>query len=344
MDADLERYHRQVILPEIGVEGQRRLLASKVVVVGCGALGTVSAPLLARAGVGHLTLVDRDFVERTNLQRQLLYDEDDVASSLPKAEAAAAKLRRANPDITIDAVVVDVNRDNVERLLAGASLVIDGADNFELRFLVNEACVKHGIPWVHAAAVATTGMQLTIIPGVTPCYACIVETAPDPGVAPTCDTAGVLAPAVAMVVCHQVTEALKILTANTKDLRGTLLSVDVWTNLSTEIEVKRRTAGAGCPVCVQRRFDHLEGRAGATLTSLCGRNAIQVGARPGGSVAFAEVAARVGAVARVTQNRFLMRFQVDGLDVTLFADGRAIVQGTDDATRARAVLAKYVGT
>jgi len=340
---DDSRYVRQVALPEVGVEGQRRLGASRVVVMGCGALGAAAANLLARAGVGRLVLVDRDFVERSDLQRQALYDEDDVAADLPKAEAARRKLARANPDIAIDAVVADVDRGRVEPLVAGADLVVDGADNFDLRFLVNEACVKAGVPWVHGAVLGSYGVQWTVVPGETACLACLVDKAPAAGVVPTCETAGVMSPAVAAVAALQVAEALKLLTGNRHRLRGTLVAFDLWANTRSEVRVARFTGDPGCPVCVEGRFDRLEGRVGLSTSVLCGRDVVQVSSPPGTAVPLAAVAARLPPATRPTFNAFLLRFEVDGCRVTLFPDGRAIVQGTADPARARAILAKHVG-
>ena len=332
------RYARQVILPEFGEAAQERLLGSRVVVTGCGALGGAVATQLVRAGVGRVVVVDRDVVESGNLQRQILFDDDDAAAALPKAEAAAARLRRANPDVLVDAVVADVDRGNVEGLVDGADVVVDGADNFELRILVNEVCVKLGVPFVHGAVSGTYGVQWTILPGDSACYGCLVEEAPPPGAVPTCETTGVLGPTVLAVAALQAAEALKVLTGNRARVRRTLLSFDMWTGSRAEVAVHRNPA---CPVCGLRRFDHLEGRKGARTTVLCGRDSVQVSA--GRGVALEDVAASLPPGTEVKANRYLVRFEAEGLTVTLFADGRAIVQGTADATRARAVLARWVG-
>lgn len=257
MDDSLERYARQVVLPGLGVAGQRRLAASRVVVVGCGALGGFASMMLVRAGVGDVVVIDRDTPERTNLHRQVLFDEVDVDAATPKAVAADRRLSAMNRDVRVTPVVAHVDGGNVESLLRGADLVLDGADNYPLRMVVNEACVRHGIPWVHGGILGTTGVQFTILPGRTACYECLIDEEPAPGTAPTTVTHGVLSSIVAVVAGIQVAEGIKILTGRTDDLRETLLTIDLWTNRWTEIRVPRRTGGDGCPVCVQRRFDRL---------------------------------------------------------------------------------------
>jgi adenylyltransferase/sulfurtransferase len=337
---DPTRYARQTCLPEIGEEGQRRLLASRVVVMGCGALGGACATMLARAGVGRLVVVDRDIVDRSNLQRQVLFDESDVASGLPKAEAARVKLRAANPDISVESVVADVDASNVLAIVGGADLVVDGADNLDLRLLVNEACVKLGVPFVHGAVLGAYGVQFTVVPGSTACYACLFDPEPAPGTLPTCEAAGVLAATVVHVASLQVAEAMKLLTGNSHRLRGTLASRDLWTGDAAELSPRRRP---DCVVCGHRRFDRLEGRAGSRTTVLCGRDTVMVSPPAPGRVDLASVASRLPPGACVAANPHALTFVADGCRVALFPDGRAIVSGTNDPARARGLLARLVG-
>jgi len=253
----IDRYARQVALPGLGAEGQHRLSVSRVVVVGCGALGGFASTMLVRAGVGDVVVVDRDTPERTNLHRQVLYDEADVDAGTPKAIAAAHRLAAMNREVRVTPVVAHADGDNLEAMVRGADLVVDGADNFALRFAVNEACVRHGIPWVHGGILGTVGQQFTILPGRTACYACLVEEEPAPGAAPTTVTHGVLPGIVAVVAGIQVAEGIKVLTGRLDDLRGTLLTIDLWTTRWTEMRIPRHTDGAGCPVCVRRQFPRL---------------------------------------------------------------------------------------
>lgn len=260
MDLMLSRYRRHMALAGFEEEGQRRLLKSNVVIMGCGGLGSFAALLLARAGVGHLTLVDRDRVERHNLHRQVLYEDADCGRL--KVEAAREKLLRANPEVRVDAVMADVSEDNVEALVEGADLVMDGADNFEMRLLFNAMCVKHDIVWVHGAIVGAYGLQMTVIPGETACLACLLPDLPEPGAVPTAETAGTLSSAVAVVAAYQVTEAIKVLTGNLHRVRRTLMSFDLWENTRAEVTVRRRVLGDPCPVCVGRVFtDILQARS-----------------------------------------------------------------------------------
>lgn len=337
----LERYARQATLGEIGEEGQRRLLASTAAIVGCGALGTHVADGLVRAGVGHIRVIDRDFVELSNLQRQVLFDEQDVASGLPKAAAAAEKLRRINSQVQVEPVVTDVNPDNVEALLRDVDLVLDGTDNFETRLLINDACVKHEIPWIYGGVIATYGMTMTIIPHQTPCFRCLLNELPAPGSTPTCDTAGVLGSAAAVIAALEVTEGLKLLTGQRAALRKELLYLDVWHG-----DTQRLTLGKGeapCPACDQGRYEYLEAQEGSWATSLCGRDAVQVNVRRNARVSFSQVAERLSSVGNVAYNDYMLRFRVDGYELNLFPDGRAIIAGCTDPALARTLYAKYVG-
>ena len=335
------RYSRQTLLPEIGVAGQQRLIESSVALVGCGALGSVIASTLVRSGVGRLRIMDRDYIELNNLQRQILFDEEDIARGLPKAIAAAEKLKKVNSQVEVDPVVLDVNRDNVERLVSDVDLVLDGTDNFETRFLLNDACVKHDVPWVYGGVLATYGMVRAIIPNRTPCFRCFLVEVPVPGSTPTCDTVGVLGPAVNVIASLEVVEGFKILMAREDELLNKLLYVDVWSGT-----VEQLTVGKGddvCPVCDLGRFEFLEATEGSYITSLCGREAVQVNVRGDVRVSLSDLANRLGAVGEVAFNDYLLRFRMDPYELTVFPDGRTIVKGTTDETVARTLYAKYVG-
>jgi adenylyltransferase/sulfurtransferase len=335
----MSRYAKQVLFAPVGKEGQERLGRSRVTIVGLGALGSTLANHLVRAGAGFVRLVDRDFVELDNLQRQVLYDEDDVRANLPKAQAAAAKLARINSEVKLDPRVCDVNFSNAEELARDVDLVLDGTDNFETRFLLNDACVKLGRPWVYGGCVGSYGMAMAVLPGEGPCFACLIGDLPAPGSSPTCDTAGVLNTAVSVVASLQANEAIKILTGNREALAGGLQTLDLWHNTSQLIRVPR---SATCAVCVKRTFRHLESTASAA-TSLCGRNAVQITPPPGSTLDLAEAERKLAPLGRVRRNAYLLKFAVDGCELTLFPDARAIIQGTDDLARARSLYAKYVG-
>jgi adenylyltransferase/sulfurtransferase len=338
----MDRYSRQILFDGIGEEGQRRLRASSVAVVGCGALGSAQVETLARAGVGRLLIADRDFVEESNLQRQTLFTERDARERAPKSVAAARRVAEVNSDVECAAEVVDVNQSNVERLIRGCDLVLDGTDNFSTRFLLNDACVKHGVAWVYGAAVGSYGVTMTVRPGVTPCLRCVFPDEPAAGSAPTCDTAGVLLPIISVVAAVQASEALKLLTGNVESLHGGLMQFDVWRN-----EWRRISTGArapDCPACALRRFDALAAEAGDMTTVLCGRNAVQVTPRSAARVDLEALAARLSAAGEVKSNPYLVRLRAGDYELTVFGDARAIVRGTDDAALARSLYARYVGT
>ena len=363
MSQDLSRYHRQMLLPGFGEEGQRKLLGSKVLVLGCGALGTVIANLLARAGVGHLVIVDRDFIELTNLQRQVLFNEQDVADAIPKAEAAKRKIAGINSQITVTAVVDDVNHTNIERLAQGCDAIVDGVDNFETRFLANDCAVKLGIPYIYGGAVGTVGMMFSVLPhtesgdsdweraGVaTPCLRCIFEQAPPPGMNPTCETAGVLSPVVSVISSYEVNETLKVLTGNWAAVSETMLSIDTWANTVKQFKVLRAYDVGECLCCKQRVFEHLGGKFSSATTTLCGRNAVQLSqgnGTNGDKLNFDQIAQRLRAHGKVTASKFMLRADINDngqdYELTLFTDGRAIVKGTKEPNTAKSIYAKYVG-
>jgi molybdopterin/thiamine biosynthesis adenylyltransferase len=338
----LDRYSRQILLSEIGREGQERLLSSAVAIIGCGALGTVIASTLVRAGVGRIKIVDRDFIEWSNLQRQILFDEEDIARGLPKAVAAAEKLRRINSQIIVEPLVTDVNPGNVEEVIGDVDLILDATDNFETRFLINDACIKHDIPWVYGAVLATYGMSMVIIPHHTPCFRCFVTAMPAPGSRPTCDTVGVLGPAVNIVASLEVTEGLKLLLGKTEELHGQFIYVDAWTATLERLEMGE--SDTPCPACDLGQFEFLDAKTGTYVTSLCGRDAVQISVRGEAKVSFPELAERLKPVGQVTFNEYMLRFGVDSYELSVFPDGRTIVKGTADENVARSLYARYVGT
>lgn len=343
VDAALDRYSRQMRFYGIGEEGQRRLLASRVTLCGCGALGTVLANALVRAGVGHLRLVDRDFIETSNLQRQVLFDEHDVAENLPKAEAAARKLGAINSTVHVEPVVADIDRTNILDLCQDADLILDGTDNFEIRYLINDVAVKLGKPWIYGGCIGSHGQSMTILPGETPCLRCVFEAAPAPGETGTCETAGVLSPIVNIVASIQATEAFKILAGRTAQVNRDLIYIDVWENIQRRIKIAPLLGKVDCPCCQRRKFEWLEGAHGAQTTSLCGRNAVQVSHRSATALNFEELARHLETLGQVSYNRFLLKFDVDSYNFTVFPDGRAIIKGTSDEDKARTLYARYIG-
>jgi len=336
----IDRYSRQIVLPVIGDRGQRRLLESTVLVVGCGALGTVTATQLVRAGVGRVRIVDRDFIEYHNLQRQVLFDEDDVQNQIPKAKAAERHLRKVNSSVEIEGIVEDVNYTNVQRLVQGVDLIVDGLDNLETRYLINDAALKYGIPWVYGAAIASHGMTLSILPGETPCLRCIFPHLPEPGSTLTCDTAGVISAAPFIIASLQFVEAVKILTGARDQVIRTLTVMDVWDGTTYHLEVER---SATCPTC-QGMYEFLQAQSGTKTASLCGQNSVQVLNSKAGRLSFSEMARRLEPLGTVSYNDFMLRFAADGYEMVVFPDGRAIVKGTSDQATARGLYAKYVGT
>lgn len=334
-----DRYSRQVLFPGIGPHGQARLAQGRIAIVGCGATGACVSGLLARAGVGRLLIIDRDYVESSNLQRQSLFDEADAAESLPKAVAAARKIAAFNSDVQVQAEVADLTPENIEALLGDANLILDATDNFETRYLINDFAVKHGKPWIYAAAVAAYAVTMNIIPGETACLACMFPAPPE-GTVETCDTAGILNSAVNLVGSIQATEAIKFLVGAKDKLRRTLLSFDVWSNEQAEIAANRPRPG--CQTCEKHEFLHLAGERRPQIT-LCGRNSVQIHER-NRPVDFAEMSARLGAHGAVKHNAFVLKFWRDPYEMTLFPDGRAIIKGTDDTAVARSLYARFVGS
>ena len=334
-----ERYSRQVLFAGIGESGQQKLHAAHVALVGCGATGAAAASLLARAGVGTLTLIDRDFVEESNLQRQVLFDEQDAAESLPKAEAARRKIALFNSEVEVRAHVADLTPGNIHELLSGADLVLDATDNFETRYLLNDYAIEQHKPWIYSAAVGAYAVTMNILPGETACLACIFPEAPS-GTVETCDTAGILNSAVNLAASLAVTEAMKFLVGAHDRLRRTLLSCDLWTNEWSQIAASHPSKG--CPVCQGRDFRHLRGEGRPHIT-LCGRNSVQIHEH-GRPVNFAELETRLRPHGKVRHNSMLLRFERGEHVLTVFADGRAIIQGTTDVAQARSLYARFIGS
>jgi len=335
-----DRYSRQILFREIGEEGQHRLSTARVLIIGCGALGSAQIESLARAGVGHLTIVDRDFVEPSNLQRQTMFTERDAEERLPKAIAAANRIRQINSDIEVEAKVIDVNHSNIERLIAECDLVIDGTDNFDTRYLINDACVKHGVNWIYGAAVGSYGVTMTIRPNESPCLRCIFEEAPPAASSPTCDTAGVIMPIISMVAAVQVSEALKLLTGNDAVLHNSLLQFDVWRNETRAIHATR---SPDCETCGRRLFRTLEPGSGDLAAVLCGRNAVQISPAFPTRLDFPALAERLRSSGDVKFNEYLLRFRTNDFEMTVFQDARSIISGTDQIATARSVYARYIG-
>jgi adenylyltransferase/sulfurtransferase len=340
-DFQKEKYSRQVLFSGIGEEGQERLLRSRAAIVGCGAIGAATANLLARAGVGSLCVIDRDFVEPSNLQRQVLFDEEDARAALPKAVAAERKLRAINSEIAVTGIVADVTPANAQELLGGFDLILDGSDNFETRFLVNDVAVKNGQPWIYAAAVGGYGITFTIQPEKTACLACLLESGRGKaGVEDTCDTIGVLGPVVNLIASLESAEALKILSGREEALHGRLVSCDVWAGRFQSVSVER---DENCRACVRHEFRYLEGEALPHVT-MCGRDSVQIHERRR-AIDLGELGRRLErTVAEVRQNDFLLRFRVPPYEMTVFADGRAILKGSQDPVVARSLYARYIGS
>ena len=333
-----ERYSRQVIFPAIGEEGQAKLNRSSVVIVGCGALGTVIATTLVRAGTGKVKIIDRDFIEYHNLQRQVIFDEEDIREGLPKAVAAERYLRKVNSEIEIEGVVSDVNYTNIEKLVEGADVILDGLDNMETRLLINDVSLKHHIPWIYGGAISSYGMTMNIIPGETACFRCFYNSPPRDGIAMTCDTAGVIGTVPFIVGSLQATEAIKILIGS-DEISRELWTVDVW---KTDFHRFKLGRHPDCPAC-SGKYEFLDAKYGVRTTSLCGQNSVQVLNPNIDVVSFEKLAKTLKSLGTVHYNDFMLRFNVNGNEMIIFPDGRAIVKNTDDETLARGLYAKYIG-
>ena len=336
-----DRYSRQILFNGIGEQGQERLRAARILIVGCGALGSAQAESLARAGVGNLRIVDRDFVEPSNLQRQTLFTEADAEQRLPKVIAAAEHLRQINSQVEVEPQIVDVNYSNVERLIDACDVVIDGTDNFSTRYLINDACVKHNINWIYGAAVGSYGVTMTVRPHQTACLRCIFEEAPPAASAPTCDTSGVIMPIINVVSAVQVSETMKLITGHTEELHGSLMQFDVWRNEWRRIATGVRRAD--CLTCGLAVYETLA-RAAEGVAVLCGRDAVQISPSQPTRVNFSALAERLRRAGEVRFNEYLLRFKTGGFELTVFQDARSIIRGTDEIATARSLYAKYIGT
>lgn len=345
MQPALERYSRQILFQPIGEAGQQRLLRSRVLLCGCGALGSAIADGLVRAGVGFLRLVDRDFVELSNLQRQVLFDEQDIADQLPKAVAAARKLERINSSISVEPIVADVDHTNILCLAEGIDLILDGLDNFETRFLINDASLTTGIPWIYGGCLGSHGQTMTIIPGQTACLRCLMDVEPPPGTTETCDTAGIIGPAVSVVAALQVTAALKLLCGRRDDIEASWIMLDVWDGTLRKMSLRQLREQSNCAACVRGERLWLAGDRRAQTTVLCGRNAVQVSPSGPMTRSLADLAGKLTNLGGVSVNAFLLRLMPNETDyeLTVFPDGRAIIKGTNDPVVARGLYARYVG-
>ncbi|MEW6456683.1 MAG: ThiF family adenylyltransferase [Acidobacteriota bacterium] len=338
---DLLRYSRQTIHEKIGIEGQKKLKNSFIAIIGCGGLGSNVADHLARAGVGKIKIIDRDFVEIENLQRQVLFDEDDVKNNLPKAIAAAEKIKKINSEVEIEPVVTDFNFTNAENLIKGVDLVIDGLDNFETRFLINEACVKNNIPWIYGTCVSSYGFIMNIIPHKTPCLRCILDPV-SPGQSFTCETVGILGPTASTIASLESVEAIKFLLGNLDALNKNLTFIDIWTDEFEKIDTSRMKK-EDCSVCVQKKFDILEQKKSASISSLCGRNAVQIIPSTDKMVNLVNISKRLENLGKVFVSEHILIFKINEYEITLFPDGRAIIKGTDNESVAKKIYTQYIG-
>ncbi|MCB9831334.1 MAG: ThiF family adenylyltransferase [Planctomycetes bacterium] len=343
MSQDSGRYSRQILFPGIGAAGQSAIRSATVGLVGLGALGSGIADLLVRAGVGRLRAVDRDYVDLSNLHRQGLYTESDARERLPKAVAAGRRLALLDPEVEVEARVADLRPENAEDLLGDCDLILDGTDGFETRYLINDLAVKRGLPWIYGACVAAQGMTANILPGDTPCLACLFPDPPPPGTGDTCDTAGIIGPAASLIASLQVTEALKILVGDRKALRRGLLSIELWPYRAVELGGRSARPRADCRVCGERHFDFLEGDRWSRTVTLCGRDSVQVLPRDPGQVDLGALAARLAGQGDIRHNDFLLVFASQEVEITVFRDGRAIVKGCTDGAEARRLYQRYVG-
>ncbi|MCP4606939.1 MAG: thiazole biosynthesis adenylyltransferase ThiF [Proteobacteria bacterium] len=335
-----QRYSRHMLLPEIGEQGQELISKGSVLVVGSGALGTVIAETLVRAGVGFVRIVDRDVIESSNLHRQFLFDEEDASLRLPKAEVAVKKLGKINSGVKLQGEVADVTPHNVEKLITDIDVVVDGTDNVETRYVVNDACIKHNKPWVYGGAVGTAGMTMSIVPQVGPCLRCLFDEPPQPGVLPTCDTVGVFSAAPVVVGALQSTQTIKLLIGDTSGA-GQLLQGDVWRGKFTQVEIPRQE---NCVACGQKQFEFLKREGVAWVTSLCGRNTVQITPPQKAAVDFETLQDKLGRVGEVNYNGITLTCKIAEYELILFPDGRTMIKGTNDETTAKGLYSKYVGS
>jgi len=338
------RYSRQILFSGIGSEGQARLGRSRVLLVGCGALGSVLAEIMVRAGIGSLALADRDYVDESNLQRQSLFTEQDWKAGLPKAVAAARHLRDINSAVELEDHVVDVTPDTIEPLLDKRDLILDGTDNFEARYLINDASLKFRIPWVYGACVGAYGLCYAFVPGRTPCLRCVLEKMPPPGSSPTCDTVGVIGPIVHLVAAFETAEALKILAGRLDRLNPRMITADLWENRVAPFDLSAVRPDPDCPACGRGNYEFIAGAHRARVQTLCGSNAVQFWRADAGEVPLESIARRLHALGPVTENEYLLRAQVDEIEIAMFRDGRTIVRGVRDMEEAKRAYARFIGS
>ena len=341
---NLDRYIRQMRFAPLGESGQEKLGAARVLLCGCGALGTVLANTLVRSGVGFLRIVDRDFLELNNLQRQVLYDEKSVADGLPKAITAANKLREINSSIEIEPIVADIDHTNILKLSTDVDMILDGTDNFETRYLINDAAVKQNIPWVYGGCIGAEGQTMTIIPRETGCLRCLMPEAPPAGSTPTCDSAGILSPIINVIASLQAIEAMKILSGNREYISRHLNVFELWDNRIRQIDVTNLREQSDCICCKQENYQWLSAQRGSHSAILCGRNAVQLShTNQNENFSLDTLAEKLQQIGKVSKNPYLLRFEIEKYKITIFPDARAIIGGTDDIAEAKTVYAKYIG-
>lgn len=341
---DRQRYSRQIRFPAIGETGQQRLKGSRVLLVGCGALGSVIAETLVRAGIGFIRIADRDFLEVSNLQRQVLFDENDVAKMLPKAIAAANHLRRINSGVEIEPLIIDIDAGNIEGLCRDVDVILDGSDNFEIRFLINDVAIKHSIPWIYGGCLGADGQTMSILPGETGCLNCLMlDGPPPPGTTPTCDSFGILSPIINVIASIESLEAIKILTGKRDAVSRKLQVFSLWDNQTRAMDLSGLRDQVDCPTCRQNQFKWLNGQRGSQTAVLCGRNAVQLNFTACRTLDFDELEHRLSSIGAVTRNKFMLRFTHGDHTITVFQDARAIVSGTDDPAVARKLYTQFLG-
>jgi molybdopterin-synthase adenylyltransferase len=341
---NVEKYSRQILFAPIGPEGQRKLTESRVTIIGCGALGAVQAEALARAGVGFMRLADRDFVEESNLQRQIMFEEQDAEERLPKAIACERRVRRINGDVRVEPIVANVSHANIEELITDVDVVLDGTDNFETRYLINDACVKSAKPWIYGAVVGSYGLTMTIIPHRTPCLRCVIEKLPPPGSSPTCDTVGVILPIILTIASIQATEAIKLLTGQPDQLHRSIIQIDLWRHTFHRIKLGRLLEASDCPACKHGRFEFLDARIRQLASGLCGRNAVYISQSNRVRIDLAALAERLRPIGSVKLTEHLLIVQIGVHEINVFVDGHCIVKGTTDVDQARNLYARYIGS
>lgn len=344
MDIDEKRYSRQVLFPYIGTEGQKKLTTSKIAIAGMGALGTAIASQMVRAGVGYVRIIDRDFVEFSHLYRQLLYDENDAKETYPKAIAAKLRLKNINSEVEIDSKLADITWKNAEELLTGVDLILDGTDNFETKYLINDVAQKHKIPWIYGEAIGSRGKTFTIIPDKTACFACIYPEQPIHGTIETSGTSGVISPIANLVAAYQTSEALKLLVGDYEHLNKLLLSFDLWNNKFDKLDMINSRSD-NCPACTHQKYEHLKPKnKKEQFLSLCGNDTVQITLPNNMKFDLARLAEKLRRAGKVEETEFLLKFMIDDYNLTIFPDGKIMVHGTNDVMVAKSLYTRYIGS